>query len=159
LIDPPFFIKIIFVTTFFLSIYLRKKAKTVAIITNAALLPFFAFNFQIDQFTIVRSVQLFEKAYCITYPGNSGRIVFDRYRFNPKFNYFLLSRIDSAASLCKIGNVISIHTPQKLSKDIQDSIRKKRRFSTVRFFNLDPETPFPECQHCLPAYRYYDPFP
>jgi predicted membrane metal-binding protein len=159
LIDPPFFIKMIFVTSFLFSIYLRKKVKLTAIIINLSLLPFFAFNFHSGPFTVFRSTQLFDKGYCITYPGNSGRMFFDRYRYNPKFNSFLLSRMETAASACGVIDVISIHTPHKLSKEIQDRIRKKRRFSNVRFFNLDPETPFPECQRCLSAYRYYDPFP
>lgn len=159
LIDPPFFIKIVFVTSFLFSIHLRNKAKLTAIIINLSLLPFFAFNFQREPFTVFRSSQLFDKGYCITYPGNSGVLFFDRYRFNPKFNSFLLRRMETAAASCGISKVISIHTPDQLSKEIQDRIRKKIRFSNVKFFNLDPETPFPECQRCLPAYRYYDPFP
>ncbi|HSW59595.1 MAG TPA: ComEC/Rec2 family competence protein, partial [bacterium] len=159
LIDPPFVIKIIFVTTFFLSIYLRKKAKTAALIANFILIPFFALNFQSSPFTILRSDQLFEKAYCITYPGNTGRIFFDRYRYNPKFNSFLLNRIDSAAAICGISSVISIQTREKLSAETEKMIRKRKRFSNVKFFHLTPETPFPECQRCLQAFRYYDPFP
>lgn len=158
LIDPPFLIKVLFVITFFLSIYLRKKPKTFAIIANLTLLPFFALNFQKSPLYFSRSAELFERAYCITYQGNSGSIFFDRYKFNPKFNLFMLSRMEKAASVCSIRNVSSIHTPEKLPPATEKKIRKSKRFRTVRFYSLkaDPLHYEYKCsqQPCL----YYDPF-
>lgn len=158
LIDPPFFIKILFTLSFFFSLYLRKKAKIAAITATFIFMQFFIFNFQTSPFIISRSEALFERAYCITYPGRSGRLVFDRYKFNPKFNPFLISRMEKAASLCGISAVISIHTAHFVPEEIQKKIRKNIRFSNVRFYSLSPDTAFPEYRNFLPSLLYHDPF-
>ncbi|MGI6394723.1 MAG: ComEC/Rec2 family competence protein [bacterium] len=159
LIDPPFVIKFFFVLSFFTAVYFRGKIKITAIAINLTMTLFFVLNFQKAPHLYLRSEKLFNKAFVVTYSNGTGKIFFDRYRFSPNFNQFLLQRMELAASQSGINRVTSIHTPHKLPKTTKDFIRKRKRFSSTKFFFKSYEDGYLEDPPFFDRVTQIEPFP
>ncbi|HNW83290.1 MAG TPA: ComEC/Rec2 family competence protein [bacterium] len=137
MIDPPFLIKFLFVLFFFCALFSKKELKPAFIILNLTFLLPFYFNFQQSEDLLKRPAAFYEKAFCIVQKSGEGRIVFDRFRYNPDINDKFVQKLEKASSECGINKLISIHTPEMINPEECDNIRKRIRFSSVAAYGFN----------------------
>ena len=133
LINIPFFIKIIFVASFFSSLYFTNKAKYFSIVINI-LTAFCFFLPLIPNDGIKRAESFNGRAFCVKENFYSGRIFFDKYSRNPLLNEYFYSNIERFSAECGITKVLSLHFPDRITEQQQKRLRKKIRFKKTKFY-------------------------
>jgi len=132
-VKVPVFFKILFILTFFISLYFRSKIKYMAIVLNIFISFFFFFQVS-RQEDLKRSDAFDGKVFCVRENYGSGRLFFDRYSRNPSFNSYFYSNIERFSAECGITKVLSVHFPHEISEEEKKKIRKKIRFKNAKFY-------------------------
>ncbi len=147
LIEPHFYVKLMFVCTFFGALFL-KKGKPVLIACNLILLVPFQVNLSE---TAVRPEIFYGKVLCMKNSSGEGHLIFDKYRRNPSAGISLRQKIEKGASECGIRELISIHFPQNTGHETLQDLRKRIRMRSVKFYSLDEDLLNAE-------YLFYEPY-
>lgn len=132
-VNAPFFIKIIFIASFFTALYSRNRIKYLAVSVNILTLLLFFFPV-LQQEDLKRSEAFDGKAFCVRENFYSGRIFFDKYSRNPSFNGYFYSNIERFSAECGIVKVLSVHFPNDIPEEEKRRIRKKIRFKNTKFY-------------------------
>lgn len=135
-VQVPFFLKTLFVASFFSALYFEKKIKCFSIIINVlAMFCFFVPIFSDDG--IKRAGSFDGRAFCVHENFYSGRIFFDKYSRNPSFNEYFYSNIERFSAECGITKVLSVHFPESLTEGQEKRLRKKIRFKKAKFYSRE----------------------
>ena len=160
-IEPSFFIKTVFIITFFSALLLRGRVKKASAVINICLAIFFFTNWVdtwVNPYGFMRPEEFFSRASCVIHEDGTGSIFFDKYRYNPKFSPYFYNNLERSAAQCGITEVNSIHFPQEVNNKIKEIIRKRLRFRNCRFYSKEftdrPEKNRPG----ISALRFSDPF-
>lgn len=133
LIEPSFYVKLMFVSTFFGALFL-KKIRAVLIVCNLTLLVPFHVNLSE---TTVRPAIFYGKVLCIKESSGEGHLIFDKYKRNPSMSISFRQKVEKGASECGIRKLISIHFPQNTGHETLQNFRKRMRMRSVNFYSLD----------------------
>lgn len=134
IITPSFFIKVLFIVTFFAALMARGNLKKFFTGINLCFFLFFLFNFPGNK-GFKRPDEFFSRVGCVIHDDGTGSIYFDRYSYNPRFSPYFYNNLEKAASECKITEVRSIHFPKQISENIKIKIRKRIRFRNCVFYS------------------------
>lgn len=131
--DPPLFIKIIFLASFFCALCFTKKLKLTAIALNMLSLLFFVAD--PDFGSSPKRLETFSgKAFCVKTSPSKGRIFLDRYKFSPDFDERLVLKLERAAAECRITFVQSLHLPARTPEKFEERLRRSIRFRKTKIF-------------------------
>ncbi|HDT11877.1 MAG TPA: hypothetical protein ENN58_03980, partial [bacterium] len=159
LVNPSFFVKVLFTVSFFLSIVVNKPLKIFFLFTNLLMFIMFVFSFNMEPVMVFTPFSLYGNAKCVVFSNSSGEIYFDSSKNNSGATLRFYHRMEKAATECKISNVISITSKYEFHHETIKKIKQRYRFRNTVFKTYLPDRSFDRNQPDESFHLLNDPVP